>query len=332
MDLGSVVDEFLAAGQARGLSDHTLRAYRQDLTAFRRWARQTAPDPLFGKDAVLDWIAAMRAQGYAAATIKRRLACLKVLCRWLEDEERLGDNPFHRLRATIRLPHRLPRNLKAEEIRALLPSDTRPAGARTGHGPGGETGGETTAGAGDAHPHPSHSAATLSLALELMFTTGVRVGELCSVRLRDIDLAAGAIAIRGKGNRERHVFLVDDAVTAQLRAYIASRRPAVPDLDSLLLTPRGLAADPNHIRRLLHRHASDLKLSRRITPHMLRHTAATELLRCGVDIRLVQKLLGHASISTTEIYTHVSDSTLSTTLRKVNPRGRLRAKPTLQGD
>lgn len=305
MTLSAIVDEFLAAGAVRGLSDHTLRAYRQDLTAFSRWVAQAGPDPVFGKDAVLDWIGAMRGQGYAAATIKRRLACLKVLCRWLEDEDRLDANPFHRLRAPIRLPHRLPRNLKAEEIRALL---TAAPGAN-----------RLRSGAPD-----SANAATLSLALELMFTTGVRVGELCSIRLRDIDLAAGTIAIRGKGNRERRVFLVDETVTAQVRAYMRARRPAVPDLDALLLTSRGLAADPNYVRRLLHRHVADLNLPRRITPHMLRHTAATELLRCGVDIRLVQTLLGHASISTTEIYTHVSDTTLGATLRSVNPRGRLR--------
>jgi len=308
MNLTSAVDDFLASGRARGLSDHTLRAYRQDLTAFSRWVTQAGPDPVFGKEAVLDWITALRAEGYAPATIKRRLACLKVLCRWLEDEERLAENPFHRLRAPIRLPHRLPRHLKADEISALLTAAPEPDALAI------------------AAESDSHAAATLSLALELLFTTGVRVGELCAIRLRDIDLTGGAIAIRGKGNRERHVFLVDETVTAQLRAYIRARRPAVPDLDVLLLTPRGLAADPNHIRRLLHRHVDDLKLPRRITPHMLRHTAATELLRCGVDIRLVQKLLGHASISTTEIYTHVSDTTLSTTLRTVNPRGRLRTE------
>ncbi len=307
MNLSSVIDDFLAAGRARGLSDHTLRAYRQDLTAFSRWVTQADPEPIFGKDAVLEWITALRAEGYAAATIKRRLACLKVLCRWLEDEGRLTANPFHRLRAPIRLPHRLPRNLKADEISALL---TRaPQEASVGSA---------------AEDTDNEAAATLSLALELLFTTGLRVGELCSIRLGDIDWTTGSIAIRGKGNRERHVFLVDEAVTAQLRTYIQGRRPAMPDLDALLLTPRGLAADPNHIRRLLHRHVADLKLPRRITPHMLRHTAATELLRCGVDIRLVQKLLGHASISTTEIYTHVSDTLLSNTLRTVNPRGRLR--------
>ncbi len=306
MKLRSVIDDFLSAGCARGLSDHTLRAYQQDLTAFSRWVRHVDPDSVFGKDTILEWISEMRGQGYAAATIKRRLACLKVFCRWLEDEDRLKVNPFHRFRASIRLPHRLPRNLKADEISALL---TQPPHA---------------AATDPAADVDNDAAATLSLALELLFTTGVRVGELCSIRLRDIDLTTGSIAIRGKGNRERHVFLVDDAVTTQLCEYIQKRRPAFPDLDTLLLTPRGLAADPNHIRQLLHRHVAVLKLPRRITPHMLRHTAATELLRCGVDIRLVQRLLGHASISTTEIYTHVSDTTLSTTLRNVNPRGRLR--------
>ena len=316
MNLPTLLDEFLEACKARGLSDHTVRAYRQDLGAFSRWAAAARPDPLLGKESVTAWVAAMRAGGYAPATIKRRLAALKGLCRWAADAERLDEDPLASVRVPVRLPHRLPRNLTGAEITALLA--TAPEGDAAG----------TSATAGHAETDDETggalAAATLALALELLFTTGVRVGELCAIRLRDIDLAAGTIAIRGKGNRERRVFLVDEIVTAQLKDYIRARRPAVPGLESLLLTPRGTAADPNHIRRLLHRHVARLHLGRRITPHMLRHTAATELLNSGADIRLVQKLLGHASISTTEIYTHVSDDALHNRLRALNPRDRFR--------
>lgn len=312
MNLAETVEDFISGCRTRGLSTHTVRAYRQDLQAFQVWVAAAQPDPVLGRDAVTAWLSAMRSEGYAPSTIKRRIACLKVLCRWLEDEERLADNPFHGLRVTVRLPHRLPRNLTRGEITALLAE----AGRTDPDSDGGNTVGETTSG--------PIAARTLSLALELLFTTGIRVGELCGIRLKDIDLDAGTIGIRGKGNRERRVFLVDETIAAQLADYIRRRRPARPEIDTLLLTPRGIAADPNHIRRLLHRHVKRLGLGRRITPHMLRHTAATELLNSGVDIRLVQKLLGHASISTTEIYTHVSDTALQNTLRSLNPRARLR--------
>lgn len=298
MSLARHIDEFLSHCRVRGLSDHTLRAYRQDLGDFHAWVRRTRREAPLTHEAVRDWISDMRQRGLAPASIKRRLACLKGFCRRLEEDGVVDPNPFHGLRATIRLPKRLPRHLSRVEWTRLLDAAGRQMD-------------------GD------FSALTLQLALELLFTTGMRVGELCAIRLPDIDLASRSILIRGKGSRERRVFLVDDGITALLTDYIARRSPALPDLDRLLLGPRGTAVTPDTIRKSLHRHAEALALNRRITPHMFRHTAATELLENGVDIRFVQKLLGHASISTTEIYTHVTDSSLRDAVTAANPRRRV---------
>ena len=297
MTLNLITTDFIEHCRTKSLSEHTYRAYRQDLNDFQRWASQHNAENPFTKDAITAWMMDMRDRGQAPASIKRRVACIKVLCRWLEDEERLDDNPFHKMRATVRLPRRLPRNLNRDELQALF-------GPRWRNNNG-------------------FRAATLSLALELLFTTGVRVGELCQIRIQDIDLGSGTIAIKGKGNRERRVFLVDNKIKSQISAYIKRHNKLQIQPDELLVSVRGTPATPDYIRRIIHQHVENLELTRRITPHMLRHSAATQLLENGVDIRFVQKLLGHASISTTEIYTHVSDTCLQDAIRAANPRGRI---------
>ena len=305
MDLGSAAADFLRHCRARGLSAHTLAAYAGDLDDYARQPRDTAGTTEPSREDIDGWVEALRRRGLSPATVRRRIASLKVFCRWLEEEGRIAANPFHQMRLRLKVPRRLPRNLKRDEVTALL-------AASGGAGPAEEDGATAEA----------FAEATLSLAIRLMLTTGIRVGELCAIRLDDLDLAARVIAIRGKGERDRRVFLVDDHVAAETAAYLRrraawlgrTRGAAAAGNEAtgvrLLLTPRGTPARPDHIRRLLARRVRRLALDRHVTPHMLRHTAATRLLERGVDIRFVQKLLGHASISTTEIYTHVSDRAL----------------------
>ncbi len=297
MHLNIIITEFLGHCRTKDLSKHTLRAYRQDLGDFQKWVIRDDPENQFSREAMVAWISDMRERNLAPASVKRRVACLKVLLLWLEDEEKITDNPFHRLRATVRLPRRLPRNLTQDELSALF-------GTRVANG----------------CEESGIRNATLDLALELLFTTGIRIGELCSIQLQDIDFSSRIIAIKGKGNRERRVFLVDDQIKEQIIAYTKRRSETTPRTNVLLVTQRGTPATPDHIRKNLHQRIEGLNLPRKITPHMLRHTAATQLLENGVDIRFVQKLLGHASISTTEIYTHVSDVKLQDAIRAANPR------------
>ncbi len=307
MEFNSAVADFLRHCRARGLSAHTLAAYAGDLEDYARHLGRAGPAAEPSRDDIDDWIDALRRRGLAAATVRRRVASLKVFYRWLEEEGRIAASPFHQMRLRLKVPRRLPRNLNRDELAALLGSASDAGRVR---------------GAASAE---AFAEATLSLAIRLMVTTGIRVGELCAIRLQDIDLDARVIAIRGKGDRDRRVFLVDDRIAASLRAYLhlrGARRDALTAAGSapavgaetaaptLLMTARGAPARPEHIRRLLARRVRTLAIDRHLTPHMLRHTAATRLLERGVDIRFVQKLLGHASISTTEIYTHVSDRAL----------------------
>ena len=302
MDLENVEVGFINHCQGKGLSEHTLRAYKQDLGAYRDWLAGCAGVvDAYCKEAVAGWMLYLQQQGMAPASIRRRIACLKVLFRWLDEDGRLENNPFYKFRATVSVPRRLPRNLNPEElIKIFRVSAPMKNFSRS--------------------QFPQY---TLKLAVELLFTTGVRVGELCSIRLGDIDLSEETITIKGKGNRERVVFLVDLEVGGLLQNYIKLREKTGTKSDFLLVTATGKPAQPDYIRRYLHKTSKQAGVQRKVTPHMLRHSAATQLLESGVDIRFVQRLLGHSSISTTEMYTHVSNKSLHRTIRMANPRRNL---------
>jgi integrase/recombinase XerD len=150
-----------------------------------------------------------------------------------------------------------------------------------------------------------------------MVATGIRVGELCRLRAEDIAPDAASIRVHGKGSKDRVAYIVDVACRKELQAMVERRRTA--GLGAPLFVNRvGAKLKPQSVRLRLRRAAEAAGLTRRVTPHMLRHTAATLLIETGVDIRIVQRLLGHSSIATTEVYTHVSDETLRTTLERAN--------------
>jgi site-specific recombinase XerD len=301
MNLTTGFYKFLQHCERQGLSQHTCRAYSSDLNEFQKWFIGAAKTKL-DKVSVDHWISDMRESSLGPATIKRRLACLKVACRWLEEENLLPENPFNNFRTKIRIPRTLPKALNRSELAAIFRQAAK-----------------------EATGSKEFSKHTILLAVEMLFATGIRVSELCGIRLTDLDLENGSIRIHGKGNRERLVYLVDPGVQTLLKRYLLSRNGSPKGGDTLLLTSRGTPASPDFIRRNLHVLVDNAKVKRKVTPHMLRHSAATHLLEAGVDIRFVQRLLGHASISTTEIYTHVSDVSLHTLLTEKNPRGTLDA-------
>ena len=165
----------------------------------------------------------------------------------------------------------------------------------------------------------------LRLVITLLFTTGMRVSELTDLRLGDVDVDQRIIRVKGKGNRERVVFLASEEVALELKQHIHRHRAGKSSSAPLFINRSGKAISPASVRLALRALAKKAEISRRITPHMLRHSAATSLLEAGVDIRFVQRLLGHQSISTTEIYTHVSDERLKQVVSAANTIGRLNA-------
>ncbi|MGB0697722.1 MAG: tyrosine-type recombinase/integrase [Rhodospirillaceae bacterium] len=277
------------------LSPHTLRAYEIDLAHAATQIRAQKPITSISRDDLRIYISHMlRDEGLAEATIKRRLATLKQLFKLLEREELIEVNPFNRMDVSIRLPRRLPRALSKEDMRRLLSRSRWEM----------EQGG--------------FSALTMHLAIVIMFVSGVRVSELTNLRIADLTVGEDGLLVHGKGNRERQVFLSGKEAKALLQVYLKRRSQYQPVTENLLIGSDCEVWTPEILRRRLSSLAKRSNVSRRVTPHMIRHTAATQLIEAGVDIRFVQKLLGHASIATTQIYTQVSDSSLRTALETAN--------------
>lgn len=312
MDIATACTEFLAHCRvAKKLSHHTLRAYTSDLMEFRGFAGAARPVGSVDRTLLRGYLAHLfERRGLKEASVKRRIACLKAMYRWLELEETVAISPFHRMDLRIRLPRRLPRNLGREELRRLLAAPAKRLGL-----PPGRYDPKRVERATGLDPERIGWLSCL-VALELLAATGVRVGELAAVRLADLDLDDGSIRVLGKGNRQRLVFLPNPEVVKLLRAWLTVRLKLSPRDAALLVTPRGYAATTQTIRAAVAAAGRDAALDRPVTPHMLRHTAATNLLEAGVDIRFVQRLLGHQSISTTEIYTAVSDESLREAVRR----------------
>nr|VFK38615.1 MAG: integrase/recombinase XerD [Candidatus Kentron sp. TC] len=298
------------------LSEHSLRAYLADLDEFQRFAGASQPITDCDKHLLRDYARHLLGERRLKETsVKRRIACLKALFRWLETEELLDTNPFHKAAIRIRLPSRLPRSLGKEEIRNLLRAPLRELGFRKRE----DCHGQALLAA--ARSRQGRLQLTTLISVELLFATGIRVGELARIELNELDLKEGTIHIHGKGERERVVFLPDRLLTHLLRDYLHHRATLSPNHPQLLINTRGAPATPQLIRRLVTQAGENARLPRHVTPHTLRHTCATHLLDAGVDMRYVQKLLGHQSITTTEIYTHVDKSKLKELIRSNFMRG-----------
>ena len=291
----------------RNLAAKTIRLYEADLLDFRRFAG-AIPIRAADRDVVHGYVRSLFDRKLAVATIRRRVSALRAFFTWIEEEDH-APNPFRRIRFRLQQPRLLPRSLTAVETRRLLDAARVTAERNGGR---------------------SFDAAQMHFAVVAMFTTGMRLGELLSVQRDDVDAHTGAIKVFGKGSRERYVYMVGPEALGVLHAYLARRRTVRTASERLLVTTDGGVFNAAMLRRRLRTLGRRAGIHRRLTPHMLRHTSATQLLEAGVDIRLVQRLLGHASIASTEIYTHVSDRFLRDVLARTNALRRVGQVPLVQ--
>ncbi|MEA2880595.1 MAG: integrase/recombinase XerD [Hyphomicrobiales bacterium] len=299
MQLRVAADEFLQfCAVERQLSQHSVQAYTADLADFCSWQPAGATTADTTEPTLRAYLTEMLGtRKLAIATVRRRFACLRTFFRRLASLGELPD-PFANWRLQLPRRKRLPRALSRSEVSSLLRSS--------------DSFGSTQFAEPDAG---------LGLAILLMVSTGIRVGELCKLTIDDVSPDGTSLRIQGKGSRDRIAYIADAALRAKLRGSVQQLRKVASSYGALFVNRHGLPMKPQSIRSKLRRYASEVGLSRRVTPHMLRHTAATLLIETGVDIRFVQRLLGHSSIATTEIYTHVSDEALRATLERADVLG-----------
>jgi site-specific recombinase XerD len=295
----------------KDLSPHTLRAYEGDVLAFEHYLGAEAQVGGIDRDCLVSFVEQLRAAGLSMPSIRRRVAAVRGFCRWLLAHQLLEADPLiglmlptGRRRTLPRVvpSHELERLLRHLRLAALATEQPRPSTIR-------------------ARPHQS----TTLLGVALMLTTGVRVHEVVGITCSDIDLKTLSIRVLGKGRRERHVFLPNSWLAAFATTYLQVRSELDISHAQFLFNALYDPLTTGTMRSRLGKAADAAGLRMRITPHMLRHTAATQLIEAGVDIRYIQRLLGHASLTTTELYTHVSDEALrrvvtaADTLERVMP-------------
>jgi integrase/recombinase XerD len=291
------VAEYLGTLQSeQGASRNTLAAYRRDLGDFLRFLSTRRLEPVAATpDDIVSWLEILRGRGLAPASVARRLSAVRGFYRHLLREGAARRDPTEHLDRP-RTARPLPRALSREAATALVeaPDTQRPAGVRD------------------------------RAVLELLYATGMRASECLGLRVEDLNLSAGYVLCTGKGAKQRLVPVGAEAL-AWVRRYLRDVRPVQTrrrDSGRLFVNPRGGGLSRQSLWTLVGRAAEAAGLRRRVSPHMLRHSFASHLLEGGADLRSVQAMLGHADISTTQIYTHLPTSALRRMYRDFHPRAR----------
>ena len=292
------VSEYLQALQTeRGAPPNTLSAYRRDLSGFMRFVRRHGSSiERAGAEQVARYLLALHRAGLGPRSIARHLSAVRGLYRFLAREGRLGPDPTEHLEAP-RPPRRVPRTLSPTEAAALVesPPVDDPIGLRD------------------------------RALLELLYATGMRASECLALRIEDVNLAAGYVIPTGKGDRQRLIPVGAQALH-WVRAYLKTARPALAkraDPGTLFLNRWGRRLSRQGLWGIIKKAARRAGIRAAVSPHTLRHSFASHLLERGADLRSIQAMLGHADISTTQIYTHLPSAAVREMYRRFHPRARV---------
>jgi site-specific recombinase XerD len=251
------------------------------------------------------------------------MVVLKVFCSYWVRKGALAESPFWRVKLSLGRMEQLPRALTEREMRSLLSRAWRnylaAAASRNGSEPATQSRREK------ASSRNYQVIRDLAL-VDLLFATGMRVGEASALDVRDFFAREGVFRVQGKGGRDRLAFVVDEQTVQIQRAYMGARARIETDSSALFVNAMGGRLSTQGITNVIAKLRREARIKRHVTPHMLRHTVATLLLRNGADIRVVQEFLGHASIVTTQRYTHITKEHMVRVLRKRHPSLGLRAK------
>lgn len=283
----------------RDLTPHTVRAYMGDVSSMLDHAHRLGIDDVKDLDlrTLRSWLARLQTQGRSRTTISRRATAARVFCAWLVRTGR-AETDAGALLSSPKAHKPLPDVLRADEARALVDQAAELAD--------------------DGSPIGIRDVAML----ELLYATGMRVGELCGLDVDDLDFDRRVARVLGKGRKERTVPFGEPAALALKRWLDHARQKlrAEGAGPALFLGARGKRIDQRAVRTLVHKRIQDVPGAPDIGPHGLRHTAATHLLEGGADLRTVQELLGHSSMATTQVYTHVSSERLRAAYKLAHPR------------
>jgi len=290
-----VINEFLEYLRVeRGLAPNTLKSYGRDLKQFAEYL-ETAPTSYeeASRTTIVAYLLRLQKEGKATSTIARRLAALKAFYQFLVAEDRLKRDPTVNVDSP-KQKKKLPQILTVEEVEKLLsqPEPVNPTGFRD------------------------------RAMLELLYATGTRVSELVSLDIDDVDLKTALVRCQGKGSKERLIPLGSMAIKA-VRDYLRRSRPKLvrdKSTAAMFVNHHGRRLTRQGFWKIVKKYAAEANIKKTITPHTLRHSFATHLLENGADLRAVQELLGHADISTTQIYTHLTKSHLKDVYSKAHPR------------
>lgn len=280
----------------RGLSENTMLAYRTDLTGLALWLARHGVDGLENakREHLLTYLAERARAGAQPRSSARLLSTIRRFYQYLSREGRIQDDPSQRIEAP-KLGRALPKALTETEVESLLESPVI----------------TTTLGLRDR------------TMLELLYASGLRVSELVSLTISQVNMQQGVVRLTGKGGKERLVPLNEESLR-WLRRYLSESRPKLAAgraSDTLFTTRRGEAMTRQAFWYLIKRYASNAQIQKALSPHTLRHSFATHLLNNGADLRVVQMLLGHSDLSTTQIYTHIARERLKEFHEQHHPRG-----------
>lgn len=286
----------------KGLDSKTQKAYKTDLLQFADYISDRGAE--LSKDNLQAYLTELHKR-YKIKSVKRKIASLRAFFNYLEYEDILPVNPLNRMRIKLHEPFLLPRTIPLETVDMILqcaykqkqlPSNT-PCQMRT-------------------------SLRDVAV-LELLFATGVRVSELCFLRKDSINLSSGEIKIYGKGSKERLIQIGNKDVLSAVSSYYVANSEDIENSGWFFVNRLGHRLSDQSVRNMINRYTTLAGVEQHITPHMFRHAFATLLLEEDVDIRYIQKLLGHSSISTTQIYTHVTTKKQRDILTAKHPRNKI---------
>lgn len=295
--LSSLIADYLEVGEyEKQLSPDTIKAYRIDLRQFLEFAGDVWPD----QETLNQYIKHIN-QTFAPRSVKRKLASVSAFYHEMELCGKLEENPFDKLHIRIQSPRQLPRIIPEQVIQALLQS------------------------AYDSYMPGCRETLRDIVVLELLFSTGLRVSELCALSKDTFQLSDSGLRllINGKGRKERIIQITTSELLHLLKTYYSEFSEEIETQEAILFNRRGHPLSPQSVRRIINKYLKQLGINNHITPHMFRHTFATSLLEAGMDIRYIQSLLGHSSISTTQIYTHVTARQQTILLAEKHPRGKM---------